>query len=648
MSLLMSASERLYGFVATEADSLKVAQIRTLLVFVSVLFTLIWFLQRCLPIMRVLEMLLKPDIARRAECPSPVVVKSMSPPKSEESTPAKQADVLVAKPTVQAPVQKAEASCKDAHQILGAQQDAKPPASSPHLTASSLCLGSDCQEASEETPWFTEAMSGLDEVWSDSSELLCGPEAAVTADANSVLETALASGDAKLADAALAAGIRLCSSSWLTNAHAELQAAGIPVMSERMLDLIRVYGQDRRADLAVDLWEMRCAELDLDLADGDDSTPPPAAELYGASLEACARAGDFESAARAASSTGWKVPACRHGQAAFLALARWYARRQDVNQALVCYEAVRSITGNADLPTHRAVLVASVRSADMARADMLFQDLIQSGINPDGATFSAMICGHCSAGNIDKAMHHFRLLRDRGIVPTAPLFDAILDGCAWMNMPALVEQVLADMEGAGVRPSTTTLSILMRLHGSNRDTEKALELFDEIPKKHGLKLDGHAFGSLISVCLKNDVFDMAWNAFERMQKDGCVAHARIYDNLIGACLRRGLLDNAVQVILEAMGTCKEQLPEEPAAPRMRLEPKTIEETLTAVGRRRQAARLGMPLIEQLTAAGVEVPETLVDAMSHGASQESCLCSSELHSRRMQRQSWRSFQRSQIC
>merc|ERR1719183_2906547 len=243
-------------------------------------------------------------------------------------------------------------------------------------------------------------------------------------------------------------------------------------------------------------------------------------------------------AARAASSTGWRVPPCRHGQAAFLALARWYARRQDVSQALVCYQAVREVTGNADLPTHRAVLVASVRSADMAKADMLFQDLVLSGITPDGTSFSAMICGHCSAGNVDKAMHYFRLLRERGIVPTAPLFDAILDGCAWMNMPALMEQVLADMEGIGIRPSTTTLSILMRLHGMNRDTEQALTIFDELPKKHGLKLDGHAYGALVSVCLKNGVYDMAWNAFERMSASRLTAHARIYEHLIAASLRR--------------------------------------------------------------------------------------------------------------
>jgi pentatricopeptide repeat protein len=508
------------------------------------------------------------------------------------------------------------------------------------LNADSLNLWDDQCDAD----YGSESIGGLDDLWLPAADFLTSPEASVTADANSVLETALASGDAKLADAALGAGIRLCSSTWLGRACSQLQDAGIPIMPERALDLIRVYGHDRRADLAVDLWEAHCLELGLDPADGDESEPPPAAELYGSALEACARAGDFESAARAAKSAGWRVPPGRHSQTAFLSLARWYARRQDVGQALVCYKAVRKVTGSTDLATHRAVLIATVRSADMNKADALFQDLISSGLTPDGASFSAMICGHCSASNIDKAMNYFHLLRERGIVPTAPLFDAILDGCAWMNMPALMEQVLADMEATGIRPSTTTLSILMRLHGLNRETEQALALFEELPKKHGLKLDGHAYGTLISVCLKNDVYDMAWNAFQRMSADGHMAHARIYDALIAACLRRGHLDNAVQVVYEALGMAKQQADEPMVmALRLRLQSKTIEDTLQLIGRRRQASRLGAPMVEQLLAAGVELPAALVEAVMRCAKAETREIScSELHRRRAQRCEWRNF------
>jgi pentatricopeptide repeat protein len=485
-----------------------------------------------------------------------------------------------------------------------------------------------------------EPTCGFDDAW-PSGAACTGAEATITADANSVLEAALASGSAKLADAALATGVRLCSSTWLTKACGQLQAVGIPLMPGRALELVRIFGQDHRADLAVDLWHAQCDELGMDPADGLDSEPPPCPELYSAVLETCARAGDFETAAQAASSTGWRVPACRHGQVAFLALSRWYARRQDVSQSLMCYEAVRAVSGNADLATHRAVLVASVRSADMQKADTLFKDLVSSGITPDGATYSAMICGHCSAGNVEKAMHYFRSLRERGIVPTSPLFDAILDGCTWMNMPSLIEQVLAEMEATGVRPSTSTLSILVRLHGMNRDTEQALAVFNDFPKKHGLKLDGHAYGTLVSVCLKNDSYDTAWNAFDRMSKAGCRAHARIYEAVIAASLRHGQLDNAVAAVYEALGIPPEDLDESAViVPRMRLQAKIIEDVFRLIGRRRQACRLGAPLLRRLRAARIEVSEDLTSAILQHADTPDEQPRSELHQRRALHLKWR--------
>jgi pentatricopeptide repeat protein len=287
----------------------------------------------------------------------------------------------------------------------------------------------------------------------------------------------------------------------------------------------------------------------------------------------------------------------------------------------------------------------------MAKADALFRDLLSSGIDPDGASFSALICGHCSAGNVEKAMDYFRFLREKGIVPTAPLFDAILDGCAWVNMPALMEQVLAEMEAAGVRPSTKTLSILMRLHGLNRDTEQALAVFNELPKKHGLTLDGRAYGTLISVCLKSDTYDLAWSTFERMSRAACMAHSRTYEALISECLRRGCLENAARVVTETLGLSEKSEEETtvsaPVRPRVRLQAKIFEDALRLIGRRRQAALLGLPLLEKLEGAEIEISQPLADAIRRSASAETRLPCSELQRRQEQLQQWRSFPKGRL-
>mmetsp|Transcript_44728 Transcript_44728/g.78751 ORF Transcript_44728/g.78751 Transcript_44728/m.78751 type:complete len:687 (+) Transcript_44728:177-2237(+) len=482
-------------------------------------------------------------------------------------------------------------------------------------------------------------------------------EEAAAEDACNVLEAAMSSGDPKLAESALAAGMRLCNAAWLAKACEGFLEAGIPLDSQQLTEVMHAFGNENRADLAVDLWQAACRYLYGESEQAEFSDQPPAADLYGAALEACARCGDFDTAARAVSSAGWRSPSCKFGQDALLALARWFARRQDVVRALDSYNAVRRARGGSDLATHRAVLIASVRSADMAQAEDLFQDLKASGLVPDGPSLSAMICGHCAAGNVEKAMSYFSHLKRCGIAPSAPLFDAILDGCAWMNMPSLMEQVLADMEAAGVRPSTSTLTILLRNYGSNGDTERALAVFEELPKRHGFELDGPAYGALISVCLSNGCFGVGWSAFEKMSESGRVAHARTYEALITSCLRQGHLEHAVRVIDEALNLTSQpraQAHDESqdvplsGPPRVRLEKKVVEEVLRVIGRRRASARLGAPLLARLQAARVEVSDALVEAIQRSSSAEAEPSSAQalgsvLKQRQAQLARWRNFQ-----
>lgn len=481
-------------------------------------------------------------------------------------------------------------------------------------------MAKDADQAEEEEAELAEDDEPLPSLWASMPEDdadASGPEAAAVADASRTLEAALASGDARLAESALSAGLRFCSASWLARALDQVAEIRVQVHHELLLRIIDFFGREHRADLAADVWERQWEEIVLEPGDFSES----AMELYGAALEACARCGDFDTALRVASDSDWRVPPCRFSQAALLALARWLARRQDIDRALECYEAVRRArSGAADLATHRVLVVAIVRSGNMAQADTLFQELVASGIPPDGTTYSAMVCGYCTAGNVDKAMDYFNAMRRRDIVPTAPLFDAILDGCAWTNMPSLMEQVLAEMEATGVRPSTSTLSILLRQYGSSRDTARALAVFDDLPKRHGFELDAQAYGTLISVCLRNGCFDLAIGAYEGMSPAGLTPSARTYEALIMACMRRGHLDQAVKLVDDALSLNAVQV-DETAAPRAHLEAKVVEEVLRLIGRRHEAQRLGAPLVARLRVAGIEVSESLAEAVDRAAQAE---------------------------
>lgn len=462
-------------------------------------------------------------------------------------------------------------------------------------------------------------------------------QASTPADADYALELAGASGHARLAEAALAAGARLRSAAWLARALARLYAAGLPRRPGHSVVLARAYGKEKRADLAVELWRREEEESSEDTE-----------ELYSAALEACVGTGDFEAATRLARGAEWRSPRNLPGQQALLALARWLARRQDVALARLCVSSVRSAGGTPDLATLRGLLTASARCADMAQARVLFEEIVSKGFTPDLRTYSAMIRGYCAIGSLEKALGHFDAMRALGVLPDTSTFDAMLDACASRNMLELTEKVLSDMEAARVPPSNMTLAILVRLYGTRGELEQALEIFEELPKRHGLEVSNHAHGALVAACLSAGRRDLALAAFRRMAEAGCRASARTFESLITSCVSHGDLEEAVQLVDDALAldsgapadsSSGDEQPQAPPPRRVLLDTAPVEDLLRLIGRRRQAKRLGVPLLNRLQAAGFTVSDRIGEALVRSAELGDGAPPSHLERRRAERQSW---------
>lgn len=448
-------------------------------------------------------------------------------------------------------------------------------------------------------------------------------------DFQKLLEAALDSCDEQLADAVLARACNACCVTWLGTACDRLRERGVRLRVARAVELARFFGSMKRADLAVDLFHANCGRFSENAVAWDVNPDDAVGDvLYAASLDACVTSRDFESACSAAQRVGWQPPSPEVGQAGFLALVRWLARRQELDRALGCYFAVRCTGAKLDVQTHRIVLLACVRGADMDRAEELFEEMVASRI-ADGTVYSAMICGHCAKCDIQRGVELFRTMKALDICPAAPVFDAILDGCAWRNMPDIMEQVIDEMASLGVEPSTSTLSIIMRLHGQNRQLERALAAFDEFPKKHGLELDGLAYGTLIGVCLKNNGFEAAWAVFEEMTSANLGATSFTYEALAMGCLRRGELEKSVRVVDETLGLAH-------TPRRAHMGRSVVEEILEVIGRRGDF-HLGVSLAGRLQEAGFDVSDRITEGIARRE-----LSVHPFGSRRQEFQRWRNF------
>merc|ERR1719253_2054957 len=163
-----------------------------------------------------------------------------------------------------------------------------------------------------------------------------------------------------------------------------------------------------------------------------------------------------------------------------------------------------------------------------------------------------MIKGYSVHGDLHRSLELFSLMRRKGIKPDAIVFNSLLDGCAKKQMPTLCEQVIADMEQAGVAPSNYSASILIKLYGRCRDLDGALKVMEEMPKKYGFRPNTAVYTCLMSSCIGNSRLDLAMNLRLRMLEERVPLDEKTYSTLLRGALRANGVDRCVTLVGEAL------------------------------------------------------------------------------------------------
>lgn len=343
---------------------------------------------------------------------------------------------------------------------------------------------------------------------------------------------------------------------------------------------LRAYGAARRLEEACGL----VGAMEADGADMDAATCDCIVEAAGGHLESATRAfGQLPVGV-----AGWG--------AGFRALLKAFAQHRQGHLALETYEAVGP---DAPISTkeYNALLGILFNHGDADAALRIFRDMILRGAMPDKDTYVFMVRGHCARGELEPVLQLLGQMRRQGLQPDQALFNAVLDACAHKRMLAIAEQILLDMESAGVRPSCATLSIIVRLYGRCGDLGAALEAVESLPKRHGFDANAQVLGSLVAACVANEDVERALEVYGRMANAGFVADAHTYRSLLAGCVRAEDVGSAVRLVEDALGADGQ---------RLLLDRDTVEGVLMMITRLGCAAEVAVTLLERLESVGASV------------------------------------------
>jgi pentatricopeptide repeat protein len=271
-------------------------------------------------------------------------------------------------------------------------------------------------------------------------------------------------------------------------------------------------------------------------------------------------------------------------------LLKGYAKRGDVDECFKLYELMRSRGVAASQVTYGILLDGCINNNQVDKASMVFNLLKADGcpmntvlyttlikglareqkvdeameifkqmqnekdIKPDLITFSILLRANFDVGRLEVGLGLVELMLKMGVQPDGVIFNNMLAGCAKFggkSSVVLARRIYADMGASGLRPSTATFSILIRIFSDASLLEEAHEMLRTEPKSYNMEVEPRLFLQLIHACINQRQGRRAIDVYKLMHEH-CRPSAAAHTSVLGMCVKLNMFDTAADILAVAM------------------------------------------------------------------------------------------------
>eukprot|EP00927_Polykrikos_kofoidii_P024881 TRINITY_DN22502_c1_g2_i1.p1 TRINITY_DN22502_c1_g2~~TRINITY_DN22502_c1_g2_i1.p1 ORF type:complete len:1096 (+),score=167.44 TRINITY_DN22502_c1_g2_i1:147-3434(+) len=301
----------------------------------------------------------------------------------------------------------------------------------------------------------------------------------------------------------------------------------------------------------------------------------------------------------------------------YCTLIKGLAMARQAPRAMKLWRDIREEGVEMNTVLYNALIDSQARAGAVREVSELVESMPASGCKPDLITYSTMLKAYCVKGDLDKAFEIYReLLRGNAAIDCV-IYNTMLDGCTRHDRPELADVLLDDMDKRNIRPSNSTLGVLVKMYDRRNQLDRAFEAVAWYPKEYGFTANAQVFTCLMGTCINHGELNRAVEVFEDLKRTG-ETDAKAYTALINGCVSHGAFEKAVELAVEACNSTGDSIAGKCSRSgrrggRSHLLDGDVAYRIVRTLSDRRLYSLGKPLVDRLRSCGMSLDSTLVHA-----------------------------------
>lgn len=239
--------------------------------------------------------------------------------------------------------------------------------------------------------------------------------------------------------------------------------------------LVKAYGQAGDVSRVLKIWEEMA-----------EQRRQANAVTFGCMIDACVKCGHMDKAIEIF--YDMKRRRKHRNTILYTTLIKGYGLEKDLPHALELFKEMQEEGVPYNTITYNSIIDVCIKCCDVQTAEGLLREMLSSGssVEPDLITYSTLLKGYCHVGDLDRALQVAETIKVRGLKCDELVYNTLMDGCVKANDLSAGIGLFAEMTQAGMRPSSITHSILVRLYQRNGYKGDSLDAVAQLYQHHGL------------------------------------------------------------------------------------------------------------------------------------------------------------------